>query len=357
MKKITALFSESKNYRLLMITVVLCLYFTNLHTIHKSVINSVELCISLILPSLFPAIFLSYFLTEYGFSQSIRKFIHKITVSLFGISGNCAEGIISGLLLGYNCSFVSAVRARENNYADLISAQRTALFFSTPGISFCVMIAGSNFLNSPFHGWILLLSDLITGLITALIFNQIQQNKSVILQEIKSHSLTEALVISVKYTSQAMLSICAWIIFFNSFIAVLSDISYFSSVSDIITIFGEITTGLSFSSNKNIFLMTLCLYFGGFCIFLQQLPLMRQLEINPLKCLIIKILNTLLSSIIAKLLFSFFPLDADVFSGNFNPRFCSVSPIGTISLILLLLINFSILASEKNNKIVQKKIN
>lgn len=323
-----------KRFTALIITLFCSLIFILFPTkIKDTVISSLEICLNTVFPAVFPMLIISYIFTGLGFSDAIKSKLHPLTVKAFGLSGNCTEAILSGMLCGYNSAAKIAVRLYKQEIITKEEAKRLSLFFSSPGISFCINIAGLSFFNNKYLGLEFLISSSLTCLISAITYNLFNTNKSSFKNIKQRDSVIDILIRSVSGASDAILSIVSWIIVFNIVIACFNAVTNEKLL--FIKLFGEAVSAVKFSSvNYPLYVSAFCLFFGGLSIFLQQLPDIASLGIHPTSFLLIRLCQATLCSVIQLLLLYIFPVTVNV-SNNITFHPFSHSSIGSFALLLL----------------------
>lgn len=307
--------------------------------IKTDITKSVFFCLETIIPSIFPVLTFSFLIQNLSLGNSIEKRFEWLTLSLFGLSGNTLKAIITGLTGGYNISTASAVRMLKNNEITSQQAKRMAMFFSSPGLSFCVSITGLCVYNSASIGLKLFFSGIISDILLAVIYNRIHPDTSVGTYKNESKPLSYLFVQSVSSCTNATISICFTIILFSAIKAVFNLIVRLHFFTVLSELFAEVSSGVIYSSsNFGLKTTAFCLYFGGICIFLQQLPDIISLDIKPFYYLIIRIFRALSGTLVFSIIIRIFPSDIPVFNNYSGYRLFSANPYGSLALLFLCVI-------------------
>lgn len=323
-------------------------FIYNSSEISESIVSSLTLCYKIIIPSLFPMLILSSVLLSSELPQSITTRLHKYTNFTFGLSGNCLTAIISGLLFGYNAAYLGAETLYKENKIELFEAQRIALFFTNPGISFCIIITGITHYSCAKLGIMLLVSNILSSIILACICNIFSRKKTVMTCHNSEKTFSESLIKSVKSTTDSLITISSWIILFNCILKLPEKYLSGNVIWQFISILAEVTHGIDYcSDNLSLFAASLCLSFGGICIFLQQMPIMHTLRIKPSKALFVRVISAFLSTFILNILLLMFPVNTNVFIQNNGKIQFFNSPVGTISLVMLAVIHIVLTLQDK----------
>ncbi len=320
---------------------------------------SAALCTSLntVVPSLFPMLIVTYFILGIGFSSRIKKLTGRFLTPIFGITGNSAEVLLTGLTGGYNTAIKSAVKLHKCNYISDEEAKRLALFFTCPGISFCVNICGISVYSDLKTGLIIFFSNVLSCLICSGAYNLVRRNKVQNQIRTQNNKVSAAFIESVAFAVSTTINIIAWIMVFSVISAVFNEIITSESLNTIFNLVGEVSQAVIFSS-KNCSLETtaFCLSFGGLCIFLQQLPDIIYLGISPLYYLLIRLINALTCSVISHFLFILFPVSINVSLSVSDLQISSTSIPGSLALLLLgiILLNSIKAQNDKNYDFIRK---
>lgn len=309
---------------------------TNPEIISQSVIFALNNCFNLVIPSVFPLLIVTFFISELGFPEVIKKCAQKITLPLFGLSGNCTEAIITGLTGGYNCSVKASHRLYEAKSITKEEAKRLALFFTCPGLSFSVNICGMALYSSLRAGVIFFISSVLSCLITSALYNLFRRNADFNSISLYRKRTADAFVDSVANSVSVIITICSWITVFSIISSILKITVSADGVNTFISLFGEVTSAVMYSAeNYSLAVTSLCLNFGGICIFLQQLPYIIKTGVSTLSYLLCRIIQGGISFIISSILLRLFPIATDVFSYPVQFKAYSDSFMGSFALILL----------------------
>ncbi|MBR3768408.1 MAG: hypothetical protein IKL10_09265 [Clostridia bacterium] len=279
---------------------------------------------------------ISYYLLNSGFSDKTRKRLHKYLLRLFGLSGNCSEAVIIGLTGGYNTAIKSAVKLSEDGKISKTEAKRLALFFTCPGLSFCINVTGIAVYSNIKVGVQLFISNILTCVIFGFLYNLRNKNNNQYI-EANTQKQSSPFVMSVASASSSIISVCSWIILFSAAISGLSAVfGNIKILNTFFSLFGEISGAVIFASENFSFAITaFCLNFGGFCIFLQQLPDITALEIKPRNYLIIRLFQAAVCAGIQQLISFLFPIFVSVYSEPIRIKLFSSSAVGSFTLLLL----------------------
>lgn len=330
-----------------------------------SVLNSIEKCIKVIIPSLYIFMIISDFIITSNIYFVLAKPFSIVSRYIFRISEQFFPLYIISNIGGYpvGAKLISDMikeNKMDNNTAE---AMMNYCYFSGP--AFIIGIVGANIFSDIKVGIIVFISLFITNLIIA-----VSTGLNRTIPQSNTHTLEIDISVNVFIKSiynggKSIFYICTIIVFFSSILCIIESsgiISIISGLIDkytfleysdgiaIINSFIEISNISLFESDvKNIPLITSLLSFGGLCILLQVKSIIPNL---PLKNFILfRIIAMFLSYFICKLIcFITYDFISPVYSPAQLPH-SQNSPIITLFLLImtiLFLLKFSI---EKNRKI------
>ncbi len=305
-------------------------------------------CLNIVIPCIFPMLTISFFILETGLPVKLKHFTNKPLNILFGLSGNCTEAVFLGLTGGYNTAIKAAVRLKEDGAVTDEQAKRITLFFTNAGISFTVMLAGTSLTGSTVFGTRIYVVSILTNFITAYIYNLCNKNTNNCTITARHTKTAVAFTKAVSSSSTAIISICFSVILFAVLTQLINSLMPFSGINKLITITGEVTSAVIFSSrNLPSYVTAGIITFGGICIFIQNLPDLIKLKISPAQFISVRILNSIISFASEYLISIFFPVSqcTSVLYNGFAVRTGSIS--GSAALIFLCVVY---LISVKNIK-------
>ncbi len=341
----------SDNIQILIALTVFLLIILYSKNISEAIKESFELCLGVIIPALFPTLLLCTFIGKIGFSINIKRIFHTPINTLWGLSGNSAECILLALTGGYISASATALTRYKNKEISLNEAKRLVLFFTSPGFSFCVNIAGISCYSNKNIGYIFFISSVITNLLSALFFNLFSKNSEPFIQNEAKPSFSDSLIISVKNISEQIIGICSWILVFTTIKAIIFSLDLPEIFKCIFSVSGEITASVFFcADNFSPVITSLILFLGGICIFLQLYPAIRELKINPMLFISVRLLQALCCMLITHIIMILFPVTLN--TSNIKPIFSATSNtyFGSLCLLLLCAVFLSSL-KETHNKL------
>ncbi len=338
---------------------VILLVFTVIFSekVRVSASDAVSNCLTVIIPCIFPVTVISFFILETGIPVKIKYITDKILRNLFGLSGNCLEGVILGLTGGYNTAVKCAVKLKNEKTIKAEQAKRLAIFFTNPGISFTVMLAGTTLSGSLSTGLRLYAETVFLNFLSAYIYNKFNKYADNIQITENNKRISDAFVSAVEAGSSVILSVSFNIIIFSCIVCIIVSLLPFQGINEIIRLLSEVSFAVTYSSSAYPFYITAgILTFGGLCIFIQNLSDLKKLSVKPSSFLLIRIIHSVLITL-AEFIFSRLFPESVYTSALYSVKFTASENItGTLALIFLCAVYLISVRNIKRMKFATKKV-
>ncbi len=271
--------------------------------------EAVALCINTILPTLFVFMVCSDFFVSAGVGKIIKKPFSRFMMPLFSIGGAGALALALGLVSGYPVGAKCVYNLYKNRDISKNEAERLLGFCNNCSPGFIIGSVGTAMLVSKDFGYILCGVHIMSAIICGMVLRLFRKEKT---QEIINESaqssvsinLVKAVTDSVKNSIFSILTVCAYTILFSQIISMV----YFIFGKNFITyLLGgviEITNSvgkmaLSGESIKMILpWISFMLGFGGMCVHLQTVAIIKNTDLNLKIYIIGKIFHGLVSFVI-----------------------------------------------------------
>lgn len=292
---------------------------------NKLVLESVNFSISIwkdnLFPTLFPFFVVSNILIKYGFIDIISFLFSKPMEKIFKLPGCCSFVLIISLFSGFPSGAKYTTLLLKNNKITLNEANKLLTFthFSNP--LFVLGFIGNNIFNNKYLALIILISHILGGLITGIIFNH--HNIYLKTTNYENHNdnvesfgsiLNESVINSLNtmFLLLGIVTIFSIISFFISNILSLSSLNK-TILSGIL----EMTQGIKNVANLNInnllkmIIVTSFISFGGLCVHMQVISIISETKIKYKTFFIARIIHTIISSCIISILYYILTLSVD----------------------------------------------
>jgi len=195
----------------------------------ESVLSSLRLCGTLLIPSLFPLMAASDIAVESGAIEKITKPFSSVTSKILGVKKEAAAPYFLGLVGGYTTSVGSALSLYRSGRISKDDCERMIALSSLPSLSFLTSFVGSGVFDNTTVGWILWITTVLSTLILGAITQKRNKKeccrpnpKDINPLPINRLSPSKILVNAISHSASAMLLICACVVFFSTLIAALS---------------------------------------------------------------------------------------------------------------------------------------
>lgn len=265
-----------------------------------------------IIPSLFPFMVISSFCLKSDSFSPFKRLSKKLLNKLFGLPEEAFYAVFFGLLSGYPVGMRITAQLYEENIISHTQAKRLCALCVNGGPAFIITAVGSMTFRSTKAGVILLISCVLSSFISAIVLKYLMPDLEDCHGAFKRKRRDMALVDAVRDSSEGIINISAWIILFSSLLAVLR--GYFGEeLFNIVSVVAEVTVGVKSAAKiGGLPLACAALSFGGLCVFLQNLPAIKKCEIKAGYYLFIRIINSILSFFICRVILIFSPVYVSV---------------------------------------------
>ncbi len=303
------MWQKIKNFTLCaLLFTALTLLLLNPKTVNSGVSSGLIICAEVIIPSLFVFSVIGILIVSSNCLSSLDKIFSPFSKLLFGLSGKLFIVFLVSLFAGYPVGAKLIDNLVKSNEIEEKTANTMLCYCVNAGPAFVVLAVGDKVFLSKKLGVILLLANIFTSLILAIVLKNkiIGENQ---ISAIKKTNLADAFVNSVADAAQSIINICAFVILFSVFGEALSkfDLKLFAP-------FFEITTGII--ATKNLYFSAFLLGFSGISIQLQVLSVAKSFKVEKLKFFLFRILHGGLSVVFAYILIKILKLTLPVLSNN-----------------------------------------
>lgn len=345
----------------------LCLLFGeqllfNSSVITTSVRSSLALCVDTVIPSLFCFMVLTSFLSGTNLSRILSLPLLPVTRFLC-LPADCGSILLMSLLGGYPVGIKALTDAYQSKQMDEKLLKRMALFCCCPAPSFVIVAVGKRLLGSQTAGILLyssqVLAALFLGLVTSVLSVGGTRNSICrYLRKPMNKSYGKAIVESVLFTSQTLLSMCGYILLFGAFSALLEQTALPKEAVSLFSAFLEITNGCvqvaGLSLPYKISILSFFLSFGGLSVLFQLKSILGETPCSLRQLFLGRLLHGICSSVFSWILLQSFPQALEAFtpSGKPVPITDSYTPLLTGCLIGMMLILLTSMerGTERENK-------
>ena len=199
------------------------------------------------------------------------------------------------------------------------SAGERMLFFTVnPSVNFAVSFVGAVLYKSTKVGFMLYLSNILASLIIGIVqrFFGTERSSEQLLPICNNKiNLASAFNSSVKKSAVSMFYICAFTVIFSSICELLEILPFSAEIKLMLRCIAEVTNGIQNAYKVcSLPIVASVMSFGGLSVAFQIFSSQSTLKIIYIKYFFVRLLSSVLSYLIASLLFKIFPVTVSTFS-------------------------------------------
>lgn len=316
-----------------------------------------KLCTTTVIPSLFPFMVISELIVKSGAATSLGALISPLTSRLFGVGGECGSVFLLGTLCGFPVGTRSGVSLLREGRITKDELRRVICFSNNPSSAFVISAVGGSLFGSRELGCALYVITLLSALLVGIIKNVIERKGSVV--ECRAHrarlgSLSASVFTdAVSSSALAMLTVCAFVVFFSTFVGVLGGaldaLGAPEEVRAILFSLFEMTSGVSAASGlrseAGIVICAFALGFSGLSVHLQIASLCDGTGVSLSGYFLSKffqgLLNALLAFVYVKLFYSRLDFDFEsvtAFGDLGSSAYVSLASVAFFASVCILLV-------------------
>lgn len=290
----------------------------------ESARGAVELCLTVVIPSLFPFFICSGLFVALGLAYWAGRALSPVMRPLFRVPGSGALAFVLGIVSGYPVGAKCAVDLFRSGECTKTEAERLLAFCNNSGPLFIMGAVGIGMLQNPQAGRILYLSHIISALLTGLLFRfygrDIQNSRALPPSCPESvHSIGGAVGDVISTAVDTMLKVCAFVLVFSVFGALLPQMPLREFVYGLLEITGGIHAWTESGAGGALWLpcISFFLAFSGISVLLQVSSIVTPGGLSMLPYFIGKLIQGGISFAVTLLLLQWIPMDTAAFSPYF----------------------------------------
>ncbi len=276
----------------LIIIFLILLLLKNPEIANRCIQSGISLCLTTVIPALFPFMIFTELLLSCGFAQWFGKHLGAPIATLFGITRQSAATVFLGFVCGFPVGARMAVGLYDRNIIDKKECERLLGFSNLPSIAFLVSAVGSSLYQSKRFGILLWICSMTSAALVGICTRKKDvPKKGTSPYAVRTVGIS-SVTMAVASASSAMISVCAYILFFGTVLGCLSHVLDRFGAPSIIRIllygFFEMTSGVSAAAafdpkTISAVLCALAVGWSGLSVHLQLMTLCdgRQLSYHP----------------------------------------------------------------------------
>lgn len=303
----------------------------------SAVSNALTLCGNVLIPSLFPFMALSAFALRVDAFHAAERLLSPLMQKCFRLPGRCFSVVFFGFIGGYPVGANMIAELYEYGEITRNEAKRLFSFCVNAGPAFVVSAAGGMMLGSEKAGMVMLLaifcSSLAVGLFSSLFAEKMSRERSV--GRKTPQDAGNALTQSVASALSGILSVCAWVILFSVISGIVRPLIRNETVALLFDAFSEVTAGIPAAYTLGgVPLTAAAISFGGICILCQLFPSMKKCGVKGTEYLVCRIVNSVLTYFVTKLLLRFVEIPVSVSSAVSAELWSNSAPAAAALLLM-----------------------
>ena len=196
--------------------------------------RGMKLCVVSVIPSLFPFMVASELIVLSGAAEYIGRFLKKPFTRLFGVGGDGASAFLLGMVCGFPVGTRASLSLYKRNRISRGEFSRLICFSNVPSSAFIISAVGTTLFGCRAFGIALYCITLISALIIGIILNVIYGDEEKEEKDAQKQTLTDKKALeksgissfsgAVLSAANAMLGVCAFVVFFSVFTGLLGNL-------------------------------------------------------------------------------------------------------------------------------------
>ena len=305
-----------------------------------------------LLPSLFPFMVISAYVCENKLIHKLASFLDKLTKKTFKTNGYGIIAFILGIMGGYP---VGAKVIRDYYVTGKLNqneAERLFYWCINPSPVFSVTAVGLLMMGNIKTGGIIYLSCILSSITIGFFCRFLSDDTTTKKIDFTvPKKVDNSCVKAVSSGTEAMLSICGWVLIFSAFSYVVSALPLNESIKLFVKSISEVTTGCNTAIENRlpVAVVTAIVGFGGFAVIFQINSFASSCNVKLSRLVCSRVINSSFSVVFYSLITKLFPqyTEAAVVIGTESNNFILYK---NIPAAILLLIMCALLILEVDNR-------
>lgn len=204
------------------------LIFRNADVAIDAIRGGLHLCAHTLIPSLFPFLVLSELMIRSGAASCLGKWLSPLFRLLFDVGPEGSAAVLLGLLSGFPVGARAAATLYETGRIDKEELSRLLCFCNVPSSAFVISAVGISLFGSRAFGMLLYAITIFSALLYGALLKIFRRkNKPISTKELRPTAPTRpqngitSFTDAVSESARAMLSVCAFVIFFAALVGCL----------------------------------------------------------------------------------------------------------------------------------------
>ena len=313
--------------------------------VRQGVSDSIDLCVSSVVPSLFLFTVVANFMVNIGLCEFLSRPLHRFSKFVFNLSGDEFCIFLLSLISGYPVGATLILKMLKLGQISKQRAESLMRFCISAGPAFILIAVGEVALGHRSDGYRLLLAHTLSSVLICFFYGLFSRFKKCdsTTPNFKTLALTpqptvaESFVTSAIDASKAMLSVCSFVIIFGALGRLIATDTPFLSPFSVNLLRGlvEVTNGVQLFGRGRLSLIAFLLGFGSISVHFQVLSILSPIKCRYWPLLLSRLLHGGSSAIIIMVLEIISPRYIDTITSPVGKVSQNGNPLAIFALMLL----------------------
>ena len=315
------------------------------HNVRQGVSDSIDLCVSSVVPSLFLFTVIANFMINIGLCEALSRPVHRFSEFVFNLSGEEFCIFLLSLVSGYPVGATLLSKRLRLQKMSSRRAEEMLRFCISAGPAFLLISVGEMALGHRSDGYRLLFAHTLSSVFLCFFYGLLNRFKKHDLTNITvpqpalspKQTLAENFVTAAIDASKAMLNVCTFVIVFGAVGRLITTDStpvspFFTNLLRGII---EVTNGVQLFGRGRLTLIAFLLGFGGISIHFQVISILSPMKCRYFPLLLSRLAHGGLSALIIAVMEVVSPRYIDTLAQGTVKMSQNGNPLAVFSLILL----------------------
>ena len=288
---------------------VLIWFLADAGRVRAAAAEALILCGQSVIPALFPFMAVSGLLVSLGFGEWVSPHLAGLMGPLFRLPGCASSALLLGLVGGYPIGARTAAGLYRDGLLTREDAERLLTFCNNSNPVFLISVLGAGVFGNVRLGIWLWLIHVLSALLTGILFRgsgKRSSRRAATSFPCRTVSLASAFVEAVRSALSGMLSVCAFVVLFYVLVSPLKTLGGQMGAFLVGTVELFSLTPLLTPDRFGYILAAFCTGWGGLSVLCQTAAVLDESDLSLVPCFQGKLVQGLLSALLAALVVRLF---------------------------------------------------